>query len=105
LLVLISFFFRSQCNELSSNQTLVNITTAVLYPKYCGRSEMCKENFGAKVQAKVAAYEAPFPILLTFADGRSTLTELNLCNTIIDIGESELPSSISATITGGKKLN
>jgi hypothetical protein len=66
---------------------------------------MCKKNFGAKVQTKVAAYKAPFPILLTFADGRSTLTELTLCNSIIDIGESELPSSTSGTITGGKKLN
>jgi hypothetical protein len=66
---------------------------------------MCKENFGAKVQTKVDAYKAPFPILLIFADGRSTLTELTLCNSIIDIGEFELPSSTSGTITGGEKLN
>jgi hypothetical protein len=102
-LFLISSFFRSQCNGLSSNQTLVNITAAILYPKHCGRSKQCKENFSATAQTKVAGYKASFPISITFADGQSTLTHLTLCNSIADTAKTS--SSTSDTITGGKKLN
>jgi hypothetical protein len=64
---------------------------------------MCKQNFGTKAQTKVAAHKDPFPILLTFADGRSTHVELTLCNSIVDI--AEISSSASDTTTGDEKSN
>jgi hypothetical protein len=100
MLVLILLFFRSGCDQSSSNQTFasIDIQITIVYPVSCGQSQPCKEKFLVDVQIRIAAYTVSFFLSLTFANGRSIGIEVILCKSIIDLASS--PSTISSTVPG-----
>ena len=89
------------CNQFGSPGILVTVFVSVVYPKKCGFSARCKQNFFNLVVARINAFTGTITITAIFSDGTSATLVLNPCSGLDGLTIFGIGSGIGGGGAGG----
>ena len=89
------------CNQFGSPGLLVTISVVVVFPKKCGFSARCKQNFFNLVVARINAFTGTITATVIFSDGTSATVVLNPCSGLDGLTIFGIGSGIGGGGAGG----